>query len=690
MRKISIFIIIVLLIQLVPLSAAAAPDYTPQAETLKQLGLFLGTDIGFELERKATRLEAAVMTVRLLGKDPEARSGGYAHPFTDVPDWADPYIGYLYYHKITLGISDTYFGSDILSSSVQFAALVLRSLGYNDSAGDFYWENSLDKMVSLGIMTIGEADEFFAGGFRGDIAAISYLSLFANLKGAGKTLLEKLYLDEGAVTADQLRDASAIDSRISMFSNIYGIAKPYPEMDPLGAEEIYAMASDAVFRIDARIFGEPETASGSGFFITSDGIAVTNYHVITFISDASVITTDGETHEVEGILAIDTKADLAIIKIKGSGFHYLDVGDPSALRNAQRIYCIGSPYGLDDTFTEGLVSNPDREYEGHTYIQISAPIAPGSSGGALLNEYGQVVGVTAAGFDQGSVNFAVKITDLADVFRFPRLRSITYLYAHTHFGAVPVSDKIYTRAVTGEDGQMQIMDNDSLMYGTIKGAGDVHCYALDVLDKAEMIISLASDETSGAGLKFEVSDPSGAVVMTSLHYGGEAFSIAKGPGFATGSYTVRIFVEDNGEDWTNVDYVLFWLYHEAFADSDDDGFCLEFEPNDTPEYANYLPDSVTYLSSISSASDVDYYTFTLENDSTYSAYIAMIMNSNTSVLNAEVFDTDGNSAGKFEFGFFEFFEAQLPAGKYFIRVSVEDTGLEWDNESYLISGQYLD
>ena len=686
MRKTCIFLIIaILLIQAIPMAAVATTDYTPQAETLKQLGLFNGTDAGFELDRSATRVEAAVMTVRLLGKDADATSGRYPHPFTDVPGWADPYIGYLYHHKITNGMSETQFGSTQPSSAVQFAALVLRALGYDDSAGDFYWEKSLDKMASLGIMTGAQAAELSSGGLRGHIVAISHLSLFAKLKGTDTALLEKLYLHDMAVTALQLKTASANDSRVSMLSNAYGIPKPQPTGDKLNPEEIFAKASPAVFKLESTSPADFALTTGSGFFITSDGIAVTNLHVIEDISSATITTSNGKTYPVEGVLAVEPEADLAIIKIGGSGFAYLETGDPSSLRTAQRIYCLGAPYGLSNTISEGLVSHPSQIIDGHAYIQISAPIAPGSSGGALLNEYGQVVGVTVAGFVQGSVNFAVKITDLSSVFRFPQTRSLKYLQAHSHFGFLPVTDITYTRIASGSDKPVQTMKNDTIMYGTINSAIDVHYYYLDVKEAAEMIVSLTSNKRNSAGLKFEISDPSGKVILTSRHYSGEEFSMITGPGFVRGLYTVKIFVEDKGEGWSNVDYELYWGYHRAVGTSDDFLFFVEFEPNDTPEYANYLPDTSAYFSSISTAKDVDYYTFTLTKSS---VYVALIMTDySVSVLNAEVFDSNNKSVGKFTFdGYTEVFESRLGAGTYYIKVSAKSTNMVWFCEPYLVSG----
>ena len=694
MRKLSIIITIILLVSLLPTNVTiAVTDYTPQADALNKLGLFMGTANGYELERAATRVESAVMTVRLFGKEDEAREQNLSHPFSDVPGWADYYVGYLYHNNITRGVSEELFGSAQLATPAQYATLVLRALGYDDAAGDFVWDKSIDKMVSLGILTNEQAAGFPSGSGvpRGDVVAISYNSLFAVLKGTDTTLLKKLFLEDEAISTDQLLAGSIIDTRLSMFSNEFGIAKPYPVGEALNSEEIFQKSSDAIFMIETKALTDSDFGSGSGFFITSDGIAVTNLHVISHMSSATIKTTDGSIYPVEGIIAINAKADLAIIKIKGSGFPYLELGNPYSLRIAQRIYCIGSPYGLDNTISDGLVSSLDRDYDGHGAIQISAPLAPGSSGGALLNEYGQVVGVTTATYgDEGTVNFAMRVTDLAYVFRFPSLRSVRYLQAHSHFNYIPVVDETYTR-VDSDGEQMQIMQNDSIMYGKITSASDVHYYTLDAKETADMIATITSTEHHSAGLKFEISDKYGNSILKSRHYDGEIFSLATGYAHLAGYYTIKIYVEDNGEDWTDVDYELFWGYHTRDKDSDRLMFFFEFEPNDSLEHANYIPASSAHFAMLSSSSDVDYYTFTLAERSEFFSLITLT--EEKSVLNAEVFNSEGRSMGKYNFVWpsdmpygAEVFSARLAAGTYHIKVWSKNTGPEWEDKFYAISG----
>ena len=137
------------------------------AETLRSLGLFLGSDKGFELERVPSRLEEVVMLIRLLGKETEALSGSWTHPFTDVPPWADQYIGYAYENALANGGDDGKFGTGAATAQM-FATFVLRALGYNDSAAkgavDFTYDGAVQYATERGLIAgQGDVDGFNRG-----------------------------------------------------------------------------------------------------------------------------------------------------------------------------------------------------------------------------------------------------------------------------------------------------------------------------------------------------------------------------------------------------------------------------------------------------------------------------------------------------------------------------------------------
>jgi len=180
----------------------------------------------------------------------------------------------------------------------------------------------------------------------------------------------------------------------------------------LNAEQIYKRCTPAVFYIEVYNAAGKATASGSGFFIDSNGTAVTNYHVIEGASTAKIMRADNKTwYNVAGVYDYSKANDWAVLKIEGSGFPYLPKGDASTVVGGAPVFAIGSPKGLENTISEGIISNPSRRMDGVEYIQTSAPISHGSSGGALINKYGQVIGITSAGIDEAeNIGFALPIT----------------------------------------------------------------------------------------------------------------------------------------------------------------------------------------------------------------------------------------------------------------------------------------
>ena len=177
---------------------------------------------------------------------------------------------------------------------------------------------------------------------------------------------------------------------------------------------IAAKCAPAVFYIELYDAEGEKLGSGSGFFIDSSGIAVTCFHVIELASSAKITTKDGKKYDVDGFLGYNEQKDLAIIQVNGSGFTTLSVGNSKALATGSSVFAIGYPKGIDQTISSGLITNASHEVDGVNNLLTDAAISPGSSGGALVNAYGQVVGVTRAYYVNGqNLNLAAPI-DLLD------------------------------------------------------------------------------------------------------------------------------------------------------------------------------------------------------------------------------------------------------------------------------------
>jgi serine protease Do len=147
---------------------------------------------------------------------------------------------------------------------------------------------------------------------------------------------------------------------------------------------------------------------GSGFFVDPRGHLITNLHVIKGAARVAVKLNRGQIFPITEIVAVDAKADLVklVVPLPNGPPYYLKV---SATRPeaGEHIVVLGSPLGLEHTVTEGLISAIRLIRNRGEFLQISAPISPGSSGGPVLNMRGQVIGIAAFQVRGQNINFAV-------------------------------------------------------------------------------------------------------------------------------------------------------------------------------------------------------------------------------------------------------------------------------------------
>jgi len=157
---------------------------------------------------------------------------------------------------------------------------------------------------------------------------------------------------------------------------------------------------------------------GSGVFIDREGHLITNLHVIKGVARAEVKLAHGEIFPLTEMVASDEKADLVklVVNLPGGAPHYLAVSGARP-EVGQHVVVLGSPLGLEHTVTEGMVSAIRNIQNRGEFLQISAPISPGSSGGPVVNMNGQVIGIATFQVRGQQINFAVpgyRILDLRD------------------------------------------------------------------------------------------------------------------------------------------------------------------------------------------------------------------------------------------------------------------------------------
>jgi serine protease Do len=197
----------------------------------------------------------------------------------------------------------------------------------------------------------------------------------------------------------------AVDPNLEEFFRRFGIpmpGRPDPRRGPRGEDE------------------EPQQRGvGSGFILSSDGFILTNAHVVDGADEVIVTLTDKRELKAR-IIGADKRTDVAVVKIDATGLPAVKIGDVGRLRVGEWVMAIGSPFGLDNTVTAGIVSAKQRDTGDYlNFIQTDVAINPGNSGGPLLNLRGEVVGINSqiysrSGGYQG-ISFAIPIDDAVRV-----------------------------------------------------------------------------------------------------------------------------------------------------------------------------------------------------------------------------------------------------------------------------------
>ena len=352
--------------------------YGESVQTAYEMGLLNGKSAGrFDPASNLTLAEAAKLAA-CLNKIYETGK----QDFASDPVWYLPYVEYLSEQGLmSISVADW----SAKATRAQFAALLAASLPQ-------------EALVPINDISDGAIPDVSAGAWYHDAVYTLYRAGVLTGSGSNGSFLPDANIQRSEVAAIIARMAD-INQR-----------KKVSLTPPMTAETLFAQCSPSVVYIEVADASGRVFATGSGFFISADGKLVTNHHVIQGASSATVKTTDGKVHKVLGVYDTNAALDLAVLQVEGSGYPYLTQGDSQNLSTGASVYAIGSPLGLENSLSAGIISSPSRTIQGGTYIQITAPISPGSSGGALIDAHGQVIGVTQGSLVDGqSLNLAVPV-----------------------------------------------------------------------------------------------------------------------------------------------------------------------------------------------------------------------------------------------------------------------------------------
>ena len=381
----------VMICSMMPSAFAASDEAIDAAYALNELGLFNGVGKNangtpnFDLDRAPTRHESVVMLVRLLGKEAEAKAGAWETPFTDVAEWAEPYVGYAYANDLVSGTSATKFsGTDVISAS-QYLTLVLRALGYK-SGVDFQWDKAWELSDQIGLTDArynADSTQFT----RGDIAIISRNALHTKEKEVDDTLLDALVassaVDNDAVEfyKSSVRVTSITlnknDLTTNRGNNVQLRASVLPEdatdksvtwfsSDP----QIVDVSSDGL--LEAKQFGTVKiTATASNGLSAVCNVTVKPIEVASVtLNKTTVELVVGETCTLNAIVApsnaenkavVWSSSNTSVVTVAGGNITGIKEGSATITATAgnQKAVCTVSVTQAPFVYYEGYVCVPD-------------------------------------------------------------------------------------------------------------------------------------------------------------------------------------------------------------------------------------------------------------------------------------------------------------------------------------------
>jgi serine protease Do len=246
----------------------------------------------------------------------------------------------------------------------------------------------------------------FASSAHAATAAASSLPDFADLAEKTGPAVVNIRTTE-RVRFGQSGSGGEDEEMQEFFRRFFGIPMPrqqQPDRTPRNRRQVPQQQEEEVPR-----------GIGSGFIVSADGFVLTNAHVVEGADEVYVTLTDKREFKAK-IVGVDKRTDVAVVKIEGSNLPRLTIGDPNKLRVGEWVIAIGSPFGLENTVTAGIISAKARDTgEYLPLIQTDVAVNPGNSGGPLINMRGEVVGINSQIYSRSGgymgISFAVPIDE---------------------------------------------------------------------------------------------------------------------------------------------------------------------------------------------------------------------------------------------------------------------------------------
>ena len=391
-RILAMLCALLLLAGMLPTAFALEGEAERAADTLAALNLLSGS---YDLNEPATGIQATVLLVRLAGAEKTAQASTVGvSSFRSVPEWARPSVAYADRQGWITNATAQAYQQDSAISAETWCAMLLRMLGYRSGVnGDFTAGDAVRFARHTGLLS----RNYDGSLTRGDLFQIMRDALTFPYPDGSGTVAERL-VSAGVCTQATAKALGLFDRELT--------ARQAAD------RHMSAVFCLSLYEKNKEIDAKKPSSSASGFFISADGTAVTNYHSISdgIYAEATLVT--GETYPIESVLYYDTEIDIAVIRVSRtsieerttSGFAYLEMAGTADARQGDVVYTLGNPLGMGLAVSSGIISSTERTVDSYALpcILNTADISHGSSGGALLNIYGQVLAVTTGAYTQGN------------------------------------------------------------------------------------------------------------------------------------------------------------------------------------------------------------------------------------------------------------------------------------------------
>jgi S1-C subfamily serine protease len=323
------------------------------------------------------------------------------------------------------------------------------------------------------------------------------------------------------------------------------------------ANEIYNLTIDSVGEIE--VFGKngSRVSIGTGFSFLNNSTIITNYHVIEDGYSAK-LKMNNRVYEVGSVLGYSIDKDIAILSIVGGNFKPLA---KSSRNNATGniVFAIGSSLGLTGSISSGIISQANRILDGVNYVQMTSPISPGNSGGPLLNEYGEVIGINTLSATAGdNIYFAVNINEVNSV-SLSTPKTIAQVYDENHLEFEPYELNVQETEPNNTASQADLIQNGETYRSYMELVGFDY-YRFNATRSGEVVIVLFPEYTIDLPyIWFSLLDSNGTTILKTGSVDSDLALIFHNV-TAGRTYYIRLFWKDSYNYTVGAGYDLFIVY----------------------------------------------------------------------------------------------------------------------------------